>query len=65
MLIAALVILSVTAGFGLWLANYLFRKQLIPATAIYRQGDTESIKNILLCNVTIAGNVTLMMLKDV
>ncbi len=53
------------SGFGLWLANYFFSKQSIPAEVVYKKGTSERIQNILFCNVTISGNATLMLLKGV
>ena len=53
------------SGFGLWLANYLFKKQHIPEAVVYRPGSNSPIKNMLFCNVTIMGNVSLMLLKAV
>ncbi len=53
------------SGFGLWLANYLFKKQHIPAEVIYKQGTSTSIRNLLFCNVTITGNVSLMVMRGV
>jgi 3-oxoacyl-[acyl-carrier-protein] synthase II len=51
------------SGFGLWLANYVFKKQSIPAPVIYKRGASSRIQNMLFYNVTIAGNVSLMLLK--
>lgn len=51
------------AGFGLWLADHLFRVSNIPAEVIHRQGSTSSVNNVLLCNVTIGGNMSLILLK--
>jgi 3-oxoacyl-[acyl-carrier-protein] synthase II len=53
------------SGFGLWLADFLFRKQQIPEGVIYKQGSAAAIKNILFYNVTITGNVSLMLLKSI
>jgi 3-oxoacyl-[acyl-carrier-protein] synthase II len=53
------------SGFGLWLAHYLFKKQQVPAEVTYRQGTSSQIKNVLFCNVTIMGNVSLALLKSV
>jgi 3-oxoacyl-[acyl-carrier-protein] synthase II len=52
------------SGFGLWLADYLFRQQTVPPAVVYKQGTNNAIKNLLFCNVTIAGNVSLMLLKS-
>ena len=51
------------SGFGLWLVNHLFTRKAIPSAVIYQQGSSNSIKNVLLCNVTIACNVTLMLVR--
>ena len=51
------------SGFGLWLANYLFKHNNIPPGLIYKQGASATIKNILFFNVTIARNVSLVLLK--
>ncbi len=51
------------AGFGLWLANYIFKKQTIPPVTIYRQGASSQTRVMLFCNITIAENVSLMLLK--
>jgi len=53
------------SGFGLWLGDYIFRQQHIPKLVIYKKGISTTIKNMLFCNVTIAGNVSLMLLKAV
>ena len=53
------------SGFGLWLTNYLFAKQKIPAGIIYKEGSSKTIRNILLCNVTIANNISLILVKGV
>ena len=53
------------SGFGLWLVNYLFTHKEIPAEVVYKQGTSRSIKNVVLCNVTIAGNVTLMLVRGI
>ncbi len=53
------------SGFGLWLADHIARKQHIPKEVIYKQGTSKSIKNILLCNVTIGRNVSLMLVQVV
>ncbi len=49
------------SGFGLWLTNYIFTHKQIPAATIYKQGSSRNIKNILLCNVTIANNISLIL----
>jgi 3-oxoacyl-(acyl-carrier-protein) synthase len=51
------------SGFGLWLADHLIKKQQIPAEVIYKQGTSKTIKNILVCNVTIACNISLMLVR--
>ena len=51
------------SGFGLWLTNYIFTHKQIPTAAIYKQGTSSRIKNILLCNVTIANNISLILVK--
>jgi len=56
---------NTAAGFGLWLADHLFRKQHMPAEVCYRQGTSTRIKNMLFCNVTIAGNISLMLIQAV
>lgn len=53
------------SGFGLWLADHLCRTQTIPSEVIYKQGTAASIKNILFCNITIMGNVSLMVVTSV
>jgi len=53
------------SGLGLWLANYLFKQQHIPTEVTYKKGTSVTIKNMLFCNITIAGNVSLMFLKAV
>jgi len=53
------------SGFGLWLADHLCRTQSVPQEVIYRQGSFTSIRNILLFNVTIMGNATLMLVTSV
>lgn len=52
------------SGFALWLADYMFRRQLIPAEVIVRKGSPGNIRNIMICNITIAGNVSLMLLRS-
>ncbi len=52
------------SGFGLWLVHYLFTHSSIPSDIIYKQGSSTSVKNVLLCNVTIACNVTLMLVTS-
>ena len=51
------------SGFGLWLANHIFTDKQVPAATIYKQGASSRIKNILLCNVTIANNISLILVK--
>ena len=51
------------SGFGLWLANYLFTEQQVPEEVIYKRGQASSIKTILFCNVTVANNISLILLK--
>lgn len=51
------------SGFGLWLANYIFKKQQVPSEVTYRKGNPGNIKNMLLCNITITGNATLMLIS--
>ncbi|MFI5196763.1 MAG: beta-ketoacyl synthase chain length factor [Chitinophagales bacterium] len=51
------------SGFGLWLADYIIRKQHIPAEVIYKQGGSKTIRNILICNVTIGCNISLMLVR--
>ena len=53
------------SGFGLWLAHYIAVKQHVPTEVIYKQGVSKRIKNILLCNVTIGCNITLMLVKTI
>ena len=53
-----------SSGFGLWLTNYLFTNKQIPAELIYKQGASDTIKNILLVNVTISVNITIILLKN-
>lgn len=53
------------SGFGLWLADHLCRTQSVPQEVVFRQGSATSIKNILVCNVTIMGNATLMLVTSV
>ena len=52
------------SGFGLWLVNYIFTNKRIPAACVYKQGTSQSIKNVLMCNVTIAGDITLVLVKN-
>ena len=52
------------SGFGLWLVNYLFTHNSIPSDIVYKQGASTAIKNVLICNVTIACNVTLMLVRS-
>jgi 3-oxoacyl-[acyl-carrier-protein] synthase II len=51
------------SGFGLWLADYVVKKQAVPAEVVYKQGLSTVIRNVLLCNVTIGSNVTLMLVQ--
>jgi len=51
------------SGFGLWLTNYIFTHKQIPAATVYKQGSSSLIKNILLCNLTIANNVSLILVQ--
>jgi hypothetical protein len=51
------------SGFGLWLVNYMFTHNSIPSEIIYQQGSSNNIKNVLLCNVTIGCNVTLILVR--
>ena len=51
------------AGFGLWLTNYIFTHNKIPQETLYKQGKAASIKNALLCNVTITNNISLVLVK--
>jgi 3-oxoacyl-[acyl-carrier-protein] synthase II len=51
------------SGFGLWLANYIFKHKNIPSETVYKQGLSKAIKNMLICNVTIGCNVSLMLLN--
>ncbi len=51
------------AGFGLWLGHYIFKHDHIPAETIYKQGDSKAIKNMLICNVTIGADISLILLK--
>ena len=53
------------SGFGLWLANYLFTHTSIPSEIVYKQGTSTSVKNVLLCNITIGCNATLMLVSKV
>lgn len=53
------------SGFGLWLADHLCRTQSIPSEVICKQGTAASVKNILFCNTTIMGNVSLMVVTSV
>ncbi len=52
------------SGFGLWLTNYLFTHRQVPAELIYKQGASDIIKNILICNVTIANCVAVILVKS-
>ncbi len=51
------------SGFGLWLVNYLFTHITIPSEIIYKQGSSSAVKNVLLCNVTVGCNATLMLVS--
>lgn len=51
------------SGFGLWLTNHIFTNKKIPDTTIYKKGSSSNIKNIILCNVTIANNISLVLVK--
>jgi len=51
------------SGFGLWLANYVCKHKNIPSGVIYKSGTSETVKNIVVCNVTIACNISLMLLR--
>ena len=51
------------SGFGLWLAYYIAKKQHIPERVVFKQGASKKIENILVCNVTIACNISLMLVK--
>lgn len=53
------------SGFGVWLCDYLFRKQSIPEQVTFRRGASQVIRNMLYFNVTIKGDVSLMILKVV
>jgi 3-oxoacyl-[acyl-carrier-protein] synthase II len=51
------------SGFALWLAHHIFTSGMIPEATIFRKRPTEAIRTILIYNVTILGNVSLMMLQ--
>ncbi len=51
------------SGFGLWLVNYLFVHSCIPTETVYKQGTSDEINNVLLCNITISGDATLVLVK--
>lgn len=53
------------SGFGLWLVNYICTHKRIPAECIFRQGSSQAIRNVLLFNVTIAWDITLVLVKSV
>lgn len=53
------------SGFGLWLADHIFRKQEVPAPTLYRGSSPAAISNILFANVTINGNISLILLRRV
>ncbi len=53
------------SGLGLWLADHLCRTQTIPSEVICKIGTATSVKKILLCNTTIMGNVSLMVVTSV
>jgi len=53
------------SGFGLWLANYICKHNAIPSELVYKHGTSPTIKNMLCCNINIACNVSLMLLKTV
>lgn len=53
------------SGSGLWLADHLCRSQTIPAEVIYRSGQTNAIRNILYCNITLMGNASVMLVSAV
>jgi 3-oxoacyl-[acyl-carrier-protein] synthase II len=51
------------SGFGLWLCHYIYRKQHIPEQVIHRKGSSGNIRNVLFCNITINGCVSLILLR--
>lgn len=55
---------ATAAGFGLWIANYIFTHKAVPKEIIYRNGTTNKIRNLLLCNVTITNNVSLILVRE-
>jgi 3-oxoacyl-[acyl-carrier-protein] synthase II len=52
-------------GFALWLANHIFTIQSIPEQAVYKKGNTEKVKHLLICNRSILNNVTLILVSGV
>lgn len=52
------------SGFGLWLACHIISTQRVPAEVIYRQGVSERIRNILIVNITMARNATVMLVQQ-
>jgi 3-oxoacyl-[acyl-carrier-protein] synthase II len=53
------------SGFGLWLADYLIKQQQIPADVIWKQGASKSIENVLIVNVTMTRNASVMLVQRV
>jgi len=52
------------SGFGLWLACHIISKQRVPVEVIYRQGVSERTRNILVVNITMARNATVMLVQQ-
>ena len=53
------------SGFALWLAQLISKTQEVPKEVVYRSGTSASVKNMLICNITIAGNVSLILVKSI
>jgi len=53
------------SGFGLWLAHFMLTKQQVPSEVIYRQGSSANIKTIVLCNVTMARNASVVLVRRI
>jgi 3-oxoacyl-[acyl-carrier-protein] synthase II len=53
------------SGFGLWLASYICKQKAVPPGIIHTKGTSKTIKNIIVCNVTIACNISLVLLKTI
>ena len=51
------------SGFGLWVCDHLFKTQRVPAEIVYKQGSATIIKNMLFCNVTVNGCVSVMVMR--